>query len=796
VLTALETAAASVAPLFPLERAVAVNPFAGQLERGFTAAVGEAVRRDGALVAPAEMAELDPERAATLAARCFPTLVELEPCGGSHGVVLPAQLAAAALRRGSPAAGEHHQRRLARHDAELAQLLDQELARWAALLVGAGEGPWAFPAAAPERFATWCQLLRHDRRLRRLLGRAATTSCARRSADPAAALVEALEILGLTPEEWPGELTSQVHRLPGFAGYARFCDDWASPDEAARGLSMLELVAMGVCLDAAAWTTLPAATRASGAPGRAPEAEFAEVVTACLAEVGLDPASPAHRRFAAAVAEALPPGAASLLVLEDLEDQVGERLCSLRPASAPAKTEALVLCCIDGRAEGLRRHLEQLGPWSTGSMAGFFGAAVSVRPALAEEPYTSAPVLLRPAGEVTGVQDRDADRRARQAAEDAVFEACVHGTLARYGLAETLGWLEGLQGLRRTLWPKRPTARAPGALSCEALELEARVQVASAVLGVLAPAPLPPVVLLLGHRSTSTANPHAASLDCGACGGHGGAASAQVAVACLNDGAVREVLAARGHPISPDTCFVAGVHDTTTDAVQLVSSPATAAVHRDLLERLARDLTEAGRRLSIERARDLEGWAPQRRAGDWAESQPEWGLAGNEAMVIGPRRLTAAADLDRRVFLHDYDAATDPEGSTLAGILAAPVVVASWINVAYGFSALAPNSFGAGPKALTNPLGSLGVLRGAGGDLAVGFPLESVADHTGLRHQPVRLVVAIVAPPEQVDAALLAAPDAATLVEGSWIRVLATPAPGGAWFRRRPLGGWDEEGAA
>ena len=102
---------------------------------------------------------------------------------------------------------------------------------------------------------------------------------------------------------------------------------------------------------------------------------------------------------------------------------------------------------------------------------------------------------------------------------------------------------------------------------------------------------------------------------------------------------------------------------------------------------------------------------------DWAQVYPEWGLAGNAAFLVAPREVSRGIDLQRRVFLHSYEAEVDPDGSALETILTAPLVVAQWINCQYYFSTVAPEVFGAGTKTIHNVVGTAGVIAGHEGDL-------------------------------------------------------------------------------
>ncbi len=260
------------------------------------------------------------------------------------------------------------------------------------------------------------------------------------------------------------------------------------------------------------------------------------------------------------------------------------------------------------------------------------------------------------------------------------------------------------------------------------------------------------LVVFCGHGSTTENNAYATALNCGACGGHDGAANAKLLAKILNNQHVRDNLEASGITIPSDTQFVAALHDTTTDTIEIVDqNPHETDDH---LQKLTAALEKAKRRNTQSRIKHLSPSISHdsvqqlsERSTDWAETRPEWGLARNAAFIIGPRTETSSINLDGRAFLHSYDWKKDRDGRSLTTILTAPMVVAQWINCQYLFSTLDNVTYGSGSKITHNVVGKIGIMQGNASDLMNGLPLQSVNinDHESY-HEPMRLLTVVYSP--------------------------------------------------
>jgi len=754
---AIAAALQRVPPLWPLTHFVAVNPFVGLLDQSFTEACATLQRISGAapVLSPADYlaahrrGEID---AADLAA--------VATDGWTVADLVAALAHPDASREAPPLATVADVLDAERPHAHWSAFITDEISKWCGVTFDENQTTWRSPWRQLGLFAAWREGALHDRNPEAFGLAGFRAFVAQLPADSFAAIAACLEVLAPPAGDPADFLHRQLATIPGWAGHVQY----RVREDALRGRpnpALRDLLAIRLAYDAALFQAFRH-----------------------------DPVFLANWRHQPARADKTRVLDALVRWQRAYERGYQRRLAlSLALAGPAAKTPAArpilqAIFCIDVRSEVFRRHLEAAAPGAqTIGFAGFFGFPISHQPANGDAARARCPVLLLPSAETTEAQPpaTTARARARRSVTEA-WKAFQNSAASCFSFVEAAGLGFGAV-LARPHRPAPACTRVGPAMAAgpDAVERGAAMAV-GALRNMSLTGGFSRLVLVCGHGSQSTNNPYASALECGACGGHAGDVNARLAAATLNDDAVRARLAARGVVIPADTVFVAGLHQTTTDDVVLFDLDRVPASHALELATLRSALAAAGAAARAERAAtlglselpetEIEA-ALHRRAGDIAEVRPEWGLANNAAFVAAPRHRTAALNLRGRVFLHDYDAAADPDGRVLALILCAPVVVASWINLQYYATRVDPARYSAGNKVLHNICGGIGALEGNGGDLKVGLPLQSIHDGERFTHEPRRLSVYLEAPRARIDAVLAEHASVRQLFEHEWLHLVA-----------------------
>ncbi|WP_040918811.1 putative inorganic carbon transporter subunit DabA [Leptonema illini] len=303
-----------------------------------------------------------------------------------------------------------------------------------------------------------------------------------------------------------------------------------------------------------------------------------------------------------------------------------------------------VVFCIDVRSELLRRHLELSDSGiETSGFAGFFGMPVAYQKSTEARETSRLPALLAPAFhlEESAACRQNYDLRARTFTES-YFRNLRKAPISSFLFVELFGILALGRVLRRNLTnlrrlfgirvlPQRFRDRGfdhTDPYQRAGISHADRVQLAENALRRMGMRRFAPLIVLAGHGSVTANNAFGSSLDCGACGGHSGDINARLLASLLNDRDIRASLAERGVSIPDETVFVAAVHETVTDEIYLLDSRSSSARERNLLKRAQDVFAKASLAARKERqaSRTRRPTAlPHRRAHDWSEVRPSMG---------------------------------------------------------------------------------------------------------------------------------------------------------------------------
>ena len=789
-----------IAPTWPLDQFIAVNPYWGFVEQPIAAAARQLGHLSGTpLVMPRSFYKALWQEGRLTAAH-FQGAIDAAATGckleelidslskeskGAHAHMLVTSLADG--------------KRDLSHSMAWADFVTHQISQHCAAYFDVSQAAWN-----PERvglYASWARQLANDHSTALLMGFAGFSQKAGNlPKDPRTLIVAATQALGLKTEQCADYYTALLMSINGWASWCAY-ERWQARLGTVPGQmdddDIIELLAIRLGWE---WLLLQD-------PHNTPLAS--EWIAACgRTQVDLTALDAENQH--------------DWLLQDALELAYQQPLCKglANPPTVPAPPTVQAVFCIDVRSEVYRRALEACSPTvQTRGFAGFFGLFISYSPAGTALTRPQLPGLLASSRCVTDECDSPslgqaiAQRRKRGLQWRSTWQNFRSTASSGFSFVETCGMLYAGKLLEKTLpsygtphtveqtglsddevQSSRPRLQnLPGA-SAQA-ELQSRCDMAAGILGAIGVTrEFARIVLLAGHGSQTANNPHAAGLDCGACGGQTGEVNARALAALLNDAAVRSALEAKDIFIPDSTWFLGGMHNTTTDELALYDTDLLPASHAADLMALKATLVLAGQRARAERAptlglahlvRDTEHLEKtiKARANDWAQVRPEWGLANNAAFIVAPRVRSQHLNLAGRAFLHDYDHTQDSTLGVLELIMTAPMVVTNWINMQYYASVVDNVKYGSGNKVLHNVVGGrLGVFEGNGGDLRIGLPMQSLHDGSQWQHTPLRLSVFIEAPQAAIDSIIAKHAVVRQLVDNQWLHLFQMQAdrPGGA----------------
>lgn len=777
---AVKDAAEKIAPVWPLENFVAVNPYLGFMDKGWDAACAELSLVAGTRSAMDIAFYEDELQNGTFSVQDVRSAIE------ARGETISHQELWARLRE---AEGSKYLLPLmsdlygAQIGIDATDLILNQISAWAAGFYDEGQAKLPFNVTDEPMFENWLARQKRDKGLVMQGLTSLDTTLAGIEAGPIETADRILKAMDLPQQLVPMYLHRLARSVGGWMAYSRY-KDWPSDTDGmevnhASTLLTIRLIYDWHCYQ---WLVEHAGQRV--------------VHTAYKPSV------------AAKAAAALRPW---LIIQEAYENGIRRNLSkkftpieALDLNATAQRPELQAAFCIDVRSEVYRRALEQQSQnIETIGFAGFFGLSLDVNHVGSHKGNAHCPVLLQPQY-IAKECAKQSGIMTTSSQQDAVspnwfsFQSFRASAVSSFAFVESFGLLYVARAITDALGITKPASveRSKGiagytsrenrsyellSLNGKFVPIAEKAEIAKNILtGMSLTDNFAKLVFLVGHGSTSVNNPHAAGLDCGACGGNSGAPNAQVVAGLLNDPDVRGALVEKGVTVPEDTVFVAALHDTATDRVIVLNSEAVPVTHKYEFDTARRYFDAASAATSSERAMHFTGADRskpsdecERRSNDWSEVRPEWGLAGCKAFVAAPRQHTRAVNLDGHAFLHSYDHKHDANYQTLELIMTAPMIVASWINLQYYGSTVDNPVFGSGDKTLHNVVGRIGVLEGGSGDLRVGLPVQSLHDGVRWLHKPARLSVVLRAPVEAINGIIQKHEMVRQLADNKWLYLYA-----------------------
>ena len=561
--------------------------------------------------------------------------------------------------------------------------------------------------------------------------------------DAASGVLFCLHTLKIDKKDHLDFLTQNFAYLPGWAGYVKWYSEWQVSPHSRNNfpINLIEYIAVRLILTCMLWKKIPLEKKS---PFRSPIVDDQIKVIKNNEQVYQD----------------------TLLRKLVKTSQDGEAI---------HRSEMQMIFCIDVRSEPFRRKLEQKGAYETLGFAGFFGLAVRIHDSVHHHQKDCCPALIKPQYDIQTQMDGTlkeienfTKRKDFLDSFAGAYQQLKYNVVTPFNLADAMGPWCGIAMFVRNFFPgffektlekikgqiQEPIKHkiSPEPQGVFGIPHNDQVTIAMTVLRLMGLVKnFAKIVIFCGHKSTTSNNPYASALDCGACGGNHGDKNARLLAEILNQSYIREELKNHGIDIPKDTVFLGAVHDTTNDECEIFSNESI--TYPDLLAQIRSHLEEVQQENMQFRSQYFS--QPNQlgvdRTHNWSELRPEWGLAINAAFIVAPRSKTTHIDLNARSFLHSYDWTIDKEGTLLETILTAPMVVAQWINSQYLFSTLDNTHYGSGNKMTQNVTGKLGVMQGNGSDLMHGLALQSVNSAQDKEfHVPQRLLTIVYAPRELI----------------------------------------------